>query len=152
MAAVMSFASPAFGSYPHQALCFVTVTQPEGGVIQFLLQTESAREYKSGDPNKDVRDFRYQVRICDDDNRFSMCSTYESRTVSHAATDEVTLVGMKDKTAVFFRGHITPDAMDGKIVQREGPKRTLVPFTAKLDNCIGQSWVKLAREANSNTH
>ena len=152
MAAVMSFASTAFGSHPHQALCVVTVTQPDGDVIQFLLQTESAREYKSGNPDKDVRDFRYQVRICDNDNSFSACSTYESKTVSHAATDEVTLVGMKNKTAVFFRGHITPDVMDGKIIHRGAQGKTLVPFTAKLDQCIAQSWVKLAREANSNAY
>src|SRR5215467_12504953 len=98
----MSFASTAFGSHPHQALCIVTAKQPDGEVIQFLLQTESSREYVSGDPDKDVHDFRYQVRVCDDDNDTSSCSSYQSKTISHGATDEVTLVGMKNKTAVFF--------------------------------------------------
>ncbi|HEU4728547.1 MAG TPA: hypothetical protein VFT22_11670 [Kofleriaceae bacterium] len=152
IAAMVSFASTAFASHPHQALCVVTATLPGGDVIQFLIQTESAREYVSGDPDKDVRDFRYQVRVCDDDNNISSCSTYESRAVSHGATDEVILVGMKDKTSVFFRGHIAPDMMDGTIIHQGAKKKTLVPFTAKLDECIGQSWVKLAREANSNAH
>lgn len=152
IAVVMSFASTAFGSHPHQALCVVTATQPDGDVIQFLIQTESSREYVNGDPNKDVHDFRYQVRVCDDDNESSSCSTYESKTVSHAATDEVTLVGMKNKIAVFFRGHIGPDVMDGKVVHRGSQKKTLVPFTAKLDKCVSQSWVKLAPEAASNAY
>ena len=152
MAAVTSFASTAFGSHPHQALCVVTATQPDGELIQFLLQIESSREYVNGNPDKDVHDYRYQVRVCDDDNDSSHCSTYESKTVSHADADEVTLAGMKNKTAVFFRGHITADAMDGKIVHQGAQKKTLVPFTAKLDKCIAQSWVKFAREADSNVY
>jgi hypothetical protein len=150
MAGVVSFASIAFGSHLHQALCVVTATQPDGDVIQFLLQTESSREYVNDNPDKDVHDFRYQVRVCDDDNDSSRCSTYKSKTVSHAATDEITLVGMKDKTAVFFRGKISSDGMDGKIVHQGAQKKTLVPFTAKLDQCVGQSWVKLVPEADSN--
>jgi hypothetical protein len=152
LAIVMSFASTAFGSHPHQALCLVTGALPDGGTIEFLLQTESSREYVHGTPETDVHDFRYQVRVCDDDNDSSRCSTYQSRTVSHAPTDEVTLVGMKAKTAVFFRGHIGPDAMEGTIVYLGRQKKTLVPFTAKLDRCIGQSWVKLVPEADSNVH
>lgn len=144
-------ASTAFASHPHQAVCVVSETQASGETIEFVLQTESAREYVNGNPDKDTRDYRYQVRVCDDDNEGANCSTYESKTLTHAPTDEVTLVGMKDKTAVFFRGHIGPDAMDGKIVQRDGAKRKLVPFSAKLDKCIATSWIKLPRESNSNT-
>src|ERR1041385_2491393 len=118
IAAVLSFASTAFASHPHQALCIVTATQPDGELIQFLLQIESSREYVNGNPDKDVHDYRYQVRVCDDDNDTSQCSTYESKMVSHADADEVTLVGMKNKAAVFFRGHITADGMDGKIVHQ----------------------------------
>src|SRR5258706_735447 len=137
----MSFASSAFASHPHQAVCVVFVTQPDGDVIQFLIQTESAREYVSGNPDKDVRDLRYQVRVCDDDNDSPRCSTYESSAITHAPADVVTLVGMKNKAAVFFRGHITPnDEMDGEIVHRGSQKKTLVPFKVKLDACIGQSW------------
>jgi len=147
---VMSFASTAFASHPHQAVCVVSATLPEGRIIQFLLQTEVSREYVNGNPDKDVHDYRYQVRVCDDDNDEPHCSTYASRALSHAETDEVTLVGMKDKTAVFFRGHIRSDAMDGAIVHQGPKQKALVPFTAKLDNCIAQSWVKLAPEARSN--
>jgi len=147
---VMSFASTAFASHPHQALCVVSATLPDGAIIQFLLQTEVSREYVNGNPDKDVHDFRYQVRVCDDDNDTPHCSTYASKAISQADTDEVTLVGMKDKAAVFFRGHIRSEAMDGAIVHQGAHKKTLVPFTAQLDKCIGQSWVKLAPEARSN--
>jgi hypothetical protein len=150
IAIVMSFASTASASHPHQALCVVTTTLPDGDLIQFLLQTEVSREYVNGNPDKDVHDFRYRVRVCDDDNEISRCSTYESKTVTHAPTDEVTLVGMKNKSAVFFRGRILANTMDGKNVHQGTQTKTLVPFTAKLDSCIGQSWVKLAREADSN--
>src|SRR4051812_11375075 len=111
----MSFASTAFGSHPHQALCIVTATQPDGELIQFLLQIESAREYVNGNPDKDVHDYRSRVRFCDEENHSSHCSTYKPRPVTHADADEAPLGGMKKKTAVFFRGQITADEMDGKI-------------------------------------
>ena len=47
-------------------------------------------------------------------------------------------------------GMVVVVAQDGKIVHQGAQKKTLVPFTAKLDQCIGQSWVKLAPEADSN--
>jgi len=152
LVAVMALTSTAFASHPHQAICLVTATQPDGEVIQLLLQTESAREYVIGDPNKDVHDLRYQVRICDDDNDTSSCSTYQSKAVTHLETDEVTLVGMKDRRRVFFRGHITSDRIDGQLLHQGVAGKTFVPFSAKLDSCIAQSWVKLVPEAKSNAY
>lgn len=146
---VMALAPTAFASHPHQAICVVTAAKPDGGIVELLLQTESAREYVRGDPNTDVYDFRYQARICDDDNDTAHCSTYESKTLTHEATDEVTLVGMKRKSAVLFQGRITASSIDGKLVHRDGSKTT---FSAKLDKCIAQSWVKLVPEANSNVY
>lgn len=149
---VMLGASSALASHPHQAVCVVSTTQPNGDLIQFVLQIESAREYVSGDPSKDVHDYRYQVRVCDDDNDSPSCSTYESAKITHAPTDEVTLVGMKNKGAVFFSGTFTGSVMEGKIVHRERTGRTLVPFKAKLDQCIAQSWVKLVPESDSRAY
>src|ERR1700733_13067881 len=111
----LAFAAPAQASHPHQVVCTVTSTFADGDMIQLLLQTESAREYVSGDPDKDVYDFRYQARVCDDDNDSPRCSTYQSKANTHGATEEVTLVGMKHPTAVLFRGQFTADGrMTGK--------------------------------------
>ena len=155
---VMAFGPSALASHPHQAICLVTAADPDadGNRMSFLLQIESAREYVKGTPEEDVHDYRYQVRICDDDNDSPRCSTYQSSALTHASADEVTLVGMKNKSAVFFRGRFTEAWMEGMVV-RSGPRdgratRTLVPFKARLDNCIAQSWVKLTPEANSNAH
>jgi hypothetical protein len=144
----LSFAAPAHASHPHQLICTATATFPHGDMIQLLIQIESAREYVSGDPNQDVHDFRYQARVCDDDNDTPSCSTYQSKAITHGAADEVTLVGMRDPAAVLFRGKLTADGrMTGKISH----DHALVPFTAKLAGCIGQSWVPLPPEAGRNS-
>ncbi len=150
-------AQKSFASHPHQAICVVNGTYPDQNSIQFLLQTHSEREYVTGNPNTDVHDYKYQVRVCDDDNDSGSCSTYESKDVSHGPNDVVTLVGMKDKTKVFFEGKFTKEGkMEGKIIQDVYENNTstkkLVPFSVKLTNCIGQTWVKLEAEADSNAY
>lgn len=151
------FTQVSFASHPHQAICAVKAKYANQESVQFLLQVESAREYVDGNPNLDIHDYRYQVRVCDDDNDYSQCSTYESKNISHGPNDLVTLVGMKDPTAVFFEGKFSFEGvMEGNIVQMIYQNNTyvkvMVPFKVRLDQCLNQSWVELKPESDSTVY
>ncbi len=140
-------------SHPHQWMCFVSGEYLDGKKFQFLLQGHTEREYVSGDPNKDVHDYKYQVRVCDDDNDVSQCSTYATTKVSTDPTSEVILTSMKDTGAVFFKGMIDGKKMKGLVVKAEwqGDKlvKSLVAFESKLNTCMSSSWVQLTPESDS---
>jgi hypothetical protein len=149
--ALATFAPAARASHPHESICLVNAP-PDGATDSFVLQAHVGREYKQG-PSKDTRDYKYQLRVCDDDNEpaddgSTQCTTYESAAVTHSPNAEVTLVGMVDKKKVFFRGIIDVESgkMTGKILPAQVDATKLVPFRAKLD-CIQQTWIPLKPEA-----
>jgi hypothetical protein len=140
-------APAAIASHPHESICLVNAP-PDGATDSFVLQAHVEREYNAA-PSKDTRDYKYQLRVCDDDNEpaddgSTQCTTYQSAAVTHSPKAVVTLVGMVDKKKVFFRGTIDVEA--GKILPAQVDATTMVPFRAKLD-CIQQTWIPLKPEA-----
>lgn len=146
----------AFASHPHQVVCVASAAFANEETIQFLVQAHSERLYDTGSPNTDTYLFKYQVRVCDDDNDAAMCSTYQGEETGKER-GEVTLVGMKNAEKVFFKGKFKSEnngmVMDGSFVQssyeQDNVVRKLVPLKVKLDKCINQSWVELKAEDDS---
>jgi hypothetical protein len=147
--------STVFASHPHQATCIANGTYPDGSSASFLVQMSSERTYQNGDPNKDVHEYKFQARICDDDNDSGQCSTYESKSVTTSPTQTVTLKGMKNSSKTLFEGTILGDSMKGKLVQTISKNgqwvREMMPFETKL-NCILQTWVELKAEDDSSSY
>ena len=155
--AIFSFllvSSTVFASHPHQAICLISSQFQDGTPVRFLLQLSSERTYQNGDPNQDVHNFDFQARICDDDNDAGQCSTYKASQILTDPSKPVTLIGMKNSSKTLFEGVISNNSMKGKLVklvEKNGEYiRTMAPFKAKL-NCIGQTWVELKAEDDSNS-
>lgn len=155
--AIFSFlfiSSTVFASHPHQAICLVAGQFQDGTPVRFLLQLSSERTYQNGDPNKDVHNYDFQARICDDDNDSGQCSTYKAASVLTSLSQTVQLKGMKNSDKTLFEGVISNDSIKGKLVklqEKDGTYvRTMAPFESKM-NCIGQTWVELKAEDDSNS-
>ncbi|MDD4976588.1 MAG: hypothetical protein PHY93_19690, partial [Bacteriovorax sp.] len=134
--------------------------------IDFLLLFEVAREYVHGDPNKDIHDYTYQARVCDDDISIedSACSTFYTLLPTHDLNEDFKLVSMVDKKTLFFKGKIkfskkTGDINTSKVIgkisvmewKNGSDVKKYESFSGNI-NCISQSWVKLDPESNSNSH
>lgn len=143
----MLFSMQAFASHPHDTICVVN-GKINSRDLSFFLQFQSEREYVYGDPNKDIHDWTYQARICDDDNDSTSCSTFKNSTITHNINEEFTLVGMVNSTKVFFKGKIGEgDILNGKMTVA-GQQ---VDFAGSM-SCIAQSWIELKAEADSNVY
>ncbi len=136
------FSANSFASHPHEAICTVTGKTKSDPYISFFLQLHSEREYVDGDPNKDVHDYKYQARICDDDNDSGTCSTYESKDITHAMEEKFTLVNMVDANKILFEGTIKGNSIQGKFVKMNED------FQGTM-NCVGQTWIQLQKENDS---
>ncbi len=145
--------STVFASHPHQAVCVAAGQYQDGSSVQFLLQLSSERTYENGDPNQDVHNYKFQARICDDDNDSGQCSTYQSTAVITSLSQKVKLVGMKDANKTLFEGAISDHSVKGQLMRTESKDgnwvKSMVPFEAKL-TCISQTWVELKAEDDSN--
>ena len=152
--ALMLISSTVFASHPHQAVCLASGTYQDGSTASFLLQLSSERTYQNGDPNKDVHNYKFEARICDDDNDSGQCSTYKSTSVQTSLSQSVTLKGMKDSSKVLFEGVISADSIKGNLIKTESKDgqwvRSMVPFQSKL-TCILQTWVELKAEDDRNS-
>ena len=152
--ALMLISSTVFASHPHQAVCLASGTYQDGSTASFLLQLSSERTYQNGDPNKDVHNYKFEARICDDDNDSGQCSTYKSTSVQTSLSQSVTLKGMKDSSKVLFEGVISADSIKGNLIKTESKDgqwvRSMLPFQSKL-TCILQTWVELKAEDDGNS-
>lgn len=148
-------ASQAYASHPHDSICTVTVKTAAKENISFFLQLQSERQYVNGDPNKDVHDFTYQARICDDDNDASSCSTFETLAPTHKITEAFELVSMVKKKDVFFKGVLTNNLLKGNLTSKDyinGEVKVVTKPVSGIANCISQTWIKLEAEADSNIY
>lgn len=149
---LLSLSSTVFASHPHQAVCIVNGNYKDGGSASFLLQMSSERTYQKGDPNKDIYEYNFQARICDDDNDSGQCTTYKSQAPITSLSQRVTLVGLKNSQKVLFDGIIASDSIKGDLVKTESKDdkwvRTLKPFESKV-SCILQTWVEFKAEDDS---
>lgn len=155
--ACLVITSQSFASHPHDVVCAVVAKTKSKETINLLLQMQSEREYVDGDPNKDIHDYTYQARICDDDNDLSAsaCSTFETLVPTHSITETFELVSMVNKKDVFFTGKINKNTLSGKIRTKDFVDGTPVVKYEAINgkiNCINQTWVKLLAEADSNAH
>lgn len=143
----LMLAGESFASHPHDLICTLSTKTKTHESISMLFQIQSEREYVDGDPNKDIHDFTYQARICDDDNDLSAsaCSTFESLEPTHAANETFVLVSMKNKTDVFLTAKINNNILTGTIRSKDSAVEAI---TGKL-TCISQTWVKLEAESDS---